>query len=214
MTNRTDERIISEIVSLRKKGKSVSEISVTLATPKTTVFRYIQSVSILPEYRNEWLEKRGGSKKRKLLAQELADEYAQKIVKSLSKKELLLFTAALYWAEGSKIDFSLSNTDPLLIKIFMKGLVDVLGVKKSDFRVYIRTYEDLDKGKCINYWMKVTDLPREQIKSVNVLFGKKSGKLEYGMCRIRVSRGGAFLKTLRSVNLAVVNSLANQSNIL
>lgn len=214
MTARTDEKIISTIISLRQKGKSILEIRDQLSVPKTTVFRYIKNVSILPEYEKEWLGKRGGSMKRKLKAEKKAYDEAQEIVGSVSSKELLLYISALYWAEGSKSDFSLSNTDPMLVKTFIRGLMDVLGVKKEDFRIHIRTYEDLDREKCIKHWLQVTRLDREQIISVNVLYGKKTGKLEYGMCRVRVKKAGDILKKLKAINMAVVNALANKVDIL
>lgn len=213
MSRKTSEENISNIVSLRKKGYSIQEISKELFLPKTTVCKYVRGVKVALEYKNQWLSKRGGSTRRMLLEQEAAYEYALDKVGVVSDKELLLFIAALYWAEGSKDDFGLSNTDPMLIKTFMRGLTSVLHVDRSDFRVSIRTYEDLDREKCIKYWMEVTNLPRSQIISVNVLYGKKSGKLEYGMCRVRVKKGGTLLKKMKGLRLAVASSLANNTNI-
>lgn len=86
-------------------------------------------------------------------------------------------------------------------------------MKKEDFRISIRIYEDLDKEKCIIYWLSITGLRREQLISVNVLQGKKIGKLEYGMCRVRVKKGGNLLKKIKAINLVTVNSLANRVGI-
>ncbi len=54
-------------------------------------------------------KKRGKLKKMKK-AEEKAKEKAEKLIKSLSKKEKAIFLTALYWGEGAKSDFGISNT--------------------------------------------------------------------------------------------------------
>ncbi len=147
------------------------------------------------------------SKKRKLLKEENALKETKKFFSSLTKKENFLFGAAVYWGEGSKRDFGLSNTDPL-IKVFMEILKNAFNIKQQDFRVSVRIYEDLDKNKCLDFWSKVTNIPKESFMSVNVLRGKKKGKLEYGMCRVRVAKGGDLLKKIVGINKAVFAQLS------
>jgi hypothetical protein len=43
------------------------------------------------------------------------------------------------------------------------------------------------------------NLPVSQIRSVNILKGKKVGKLEYGMCRVRVTKGERHFKLIMSM---------------
>lgn len=199
---------IEKIRSLRSQGYSLPEISQLVATPKTTVFRYIQGVEILPEYLANWAGKRGGSKKKKLLEERKALEEGKEIVEIPSQKEKLLFIAALYWAEGSKRDFSLSNTDPDLIRLFVNGLRDIFHISDERFRISVRIYEDLDRGKCLSYWSDIVDVPVKHFVGVNILKGKKKGKLAYGMCRVRVTKGGLLLKKLVGINKAMVASLS------
>lgn len=205
---RLTEKQISNIKKLRKRGYSLPEISDSLTIPKTTVFGHIQDVQIDSRYLTEWLVKRGGSRKIKLQKEKKAMKEGDKLVKKLSKKEKMLFISALYWAEGSKNDFSLSNTDPYLIKVFVEGMKEVFGVKTQEFRLNVRIYEDLDKEKCIAFWSQITNIPKEQFVSVNVLKGKKIGKLEYGMVRIRITKGGDLLKKIVGINKAVYNKIS------
>lgn len=199
---------IDKIKLLRSQGFSLPEISNQVKVPKTTVFRYIQGVNMLPEFLSTWRGKRGGSIKRKLQKEQKALEEGKKLVGQLSSKEKLLFISALYWAEGSKKDFGLSNTDPALIKVFIEGLKDIFGLKQNELKVSVRIYEDLDREKCLAFWSNITGIPKENFINVNVLPGKKKGKLEYGMCRIRVTKGGDLLKKIIGINKAVFANLS------
>lgn len=199
-------QVIQKIKQLRSKGYSLPELSKILGISKTTAFRYIKDVKILPEFRSNWLGKRGGSKKIKLLKEEKAIQEAEKLFDKLSYKEKLLFISALYWAEGSKKDFGLSNTDYRLIKVFVNGLREVFKIDDNRIRVSVRIYEDLDKNKCLNFWSNIVGMPTEKFTSVNILSGKKKGKLEYGMCRVRVSKGGDLLKKINGINRVASNA--------
>lgn len=203
-----DKDQIRKIVKLRSHGYSLPEISKITGISKSTTFKYIRGIPILPEYISKWLEKRGGSKKRKLLKEQEALKEGKRLVGKLSRKELYIFLTALYWCEGNKKDFSLTNTDPYLIRVFIEGLRDIFHVSNDKIRVSIRIYEDLDREQCMNYWSQVVGISRDSIASVNVLSGKKKGKLEYGMCRIRVLKGGDLLKKINGIKKAVINLYA------
>ncbi len=200
--------IISRIKSLRSKGYSLPEISSAVDKPKTTVFRYSKDVQILPEYHAEWAWKRGGSRKRRLLQERQAFEAGKKLVDIPSVREQTLFIAALYWAEGSKRDFGLSNTDPELIRLFVNGLREVFGITNERLRISVRIYEDLDRDACLTFWSNIVGVEKEKFASVNILPGKKKGKLLYGMCRVRVTKGALLLKKIVGINKAMVSSLS------
>lgn len=190
LSQETKERI----VALRQKGWSLNEIKRETKLGNGTVFRYIKDVEILPEYREVWLSKRSGSVKRKLIAEENARKKVKKLITSLSKKEKLIFISALYWGEGSKSELNLSNTDSDLIRVFMQGLREGFRIPTKRFSPTIRIYEDLDREVCIRHWSTVTGIPIKRFVSIDVLQGKKKGKLPYGMCRIRLKKGGDMLK--------------------
>lgn len=199
---------IEAIKLLRSRGYSLLEISQKVGVPKTTVFYYVKGVRILSEYLSDWAGKRGGSRIRKILQEKKALEDAKGLVRGLSEKEKILFLSALYWAEGSKRDFGLSNTDPNLIKVFVNGLRGVFGITDDRLRVSVRIYEDLDRERCLSFWSDVVGIPKDKFINVNVLQGKKRGKLLYGMCRVRVAKGGELLKKINSINKMVVNYLS------
>jgi len=199
---------VLKIKTLRSLGYSLPEISRELKIPKTTAFRYIENVQILPEFIKLWEIKRVGSRYRKILKEEQAFSNGQKIVGNLSAKEKMLFACALYWGEGSKKDFGLSNTDPELIKSFINILRNVFNVQNNKLRISIRIYEDLDRDRCLNFWSQIVGIEKEKFINVDVLRGKKKGKLEYGMCRVRVLKGGDLLKQIKGINKAFALALA------
>ena len=195
--------LIKEIQSLRRKGWSFNEIRKKTLLGSGSVYFSASKVKILPRYENIWKSKQGGSILRKRKAEEEAADKAKRAVGSLSDKERLVFLSALYWGEGGKGDFNITNTDPELVRVFVKGLKDVFGIKTDDFRVSIRTYEDLDKDKCLDFWSKITGVSKDKFVNVNVLKGKKEGKLPYGMCRLRIRKGGNMLKYLTALRKVV-----------
>ena len=204
MAKSISPKLIKKIKSLRTKGYSLSEIKNEVKAGYGTIFRYIRGVKISAKHINSWFGKRGGSRKRKIQAEIIAKEKSKNTIISLSKNERVIFMSALYWGEGSKGDFGLSNTDPNLIRIFVKGLTKILGISKNRLKISIRIYEDMNKEKCLAFWSEIVGIPVEKFINVNVLQGKKKGKLEYGMCRVRVEKGGDLLKYMTALKTRIV----------
>ena len=192
------------IKDLRRKGYSLPEIKKEVDVGYGSIFRYVQGVKILPQYHKTWFGKRGGSIKRKILAQEKASQKAKKLITALSLKEKIIFFSAIYWGEGSKGDFGLSNSDPEMISILIIGLRELFSIATKDLRVSIRIYEDLNKDMCLKFWSKITGVKIEDFVSITILPGKKKGKLPHGMCRIRVLKGGNLLKYIKAIKDEVI----------
>ncbi len=213
MGQRLSKAKIKEISYLRERGYTIPEICSKLKIAKTTVFYYARKVTILPEFMDSWRVKRGGSKRIKNLKEEKALREAEILLKDISTKEKILFISALYWAEGNKKDFMLTNTDSNLIKVFVSGLREIFNIRDERLKVSIRIYEDMNKDKCLDFWSKVVNLPKEQFQRISVLTGKKKGKLEFGMCRVRVSKGGDLLKQLKAINAVFSSLVESKANL-
>lgn len=195
---KTNKDVIKKVIRLRQKGNSLDEIIASTKLSRATAFNYMKGVEVLPEYRSVFRDKTKSAKLRSEENWEIARTTAKKYMqKPFSKSAYLIIATCLYWAEGAKMDFSLSNTDSNLVTTFLNCMYQ-LGVQKEDLRVTIRVYEDIDKKAAIKYWADVIGVSISQIRNVNILFGKKSGKLKYGMCRVRIRKGGRYLKLLKS----------------
>ena len=189
---------VKRIIQLRKHGHSLPEVRRITGHGSSTVLKYIRGVKILPKFQELWRSKRKSSVFRAIRAWRNAREQAEKTIGKIGKKEKIIIATSLYWAEGAKKDLSLSNTDPALVKVFVECLEE-LKVRKENLKVTIRIYDDLDREKVLNFWSKIIGIPKKNISNINVLRGKKKGKLKYGMCRIRVPKGGDLLKLLHSL---------------
>lgn len=194
---------VNKIVELRSRGYSLSEIKKQVGISNGTAWNYIQGVKIKSRYLRKWESKKKSSVARKIKALREAEKKAKKAYVSISDREKELIFASLYWAEGNKLDFCLTNSDPEIIGVFVKVLKEKFLIPDSQLRLNIRIYEDMDKKECVDYWLKVTNLNKSNISSLNILKGKKIGKLKYGMCRVRVKKGGNMLKYVHALKTRV-----------
>lgn len=195
---------IEAIKNLRSRGYSFPEIAQALHIAKSTAFRYGHSTPIKAKFINIWSEKRGGaSKRRKLLKERLFYEEMKSLVSKLSAREKMLFISALYWAEGNKKDLILINSDPDLIRVFVNGIKDTFNISEDRFKANIRIHSDLAEDECLKFWSDITNIPISNFLKSEIIDGKKKGKLQYGMCRVRISKGGDLLKKIMSINKIV-----------
>jgi hypothetical protein len=195
-----DDEVIQKIKKLRATGHSISEISKECRISPATASRYIRGVTIKKQHLKRWLERRNASKIMSERNWEKARETADALVNKLTRKELSLIGVSLYWAEGAKRDFTFSNTDPRMVRVFITILKDIFQISNDDFKISLRIYEDLNKKACLTYWSQITGVNLTTRKtSVDVLKGSKRGKRKYGMCRIRVRKSGLLLKKFSAI---------------
>lgn len=184
-----------KIMRMRQQGCSIEEIALALNRSKSTVTRHIKAVKILPEFYSVWKSKRGGSAKYAEQRRQTSYSKASEVIKDFNRRDQLIIAACLYWGEGNKKEFSFSNTDARLVETFVNCLTK-LGVKKERLKISIRIYEDIDQAEAKRYWARIVRISPETITSVNVLSGKKFGKVPYGMCRIRLTKGNDYFNLL------------------
>jgi hypothetical protein len=96
----------------------------------------------------------------------------------------------LYWAEGTKlrdvVDFA--NSDPRMIKIFLKFLREICGIAESRLRIYLYAFSDQNVEELKEYWSKLTQVPLSQftkpyIRKVNP--DLKDRRMPYGLVHVR-----------------------------
>lgn len=189
---------IHKIEQMRRTGHSLPEICSALKRRNSTVHRFAKDVVILPEYINILKQKRGGSIKRAEVLWEKSEIKAEGLLKKVESKDKLFILAAIYWGEGTKKELNLINSDPALIQVFISCLKEI-GVNEDELRVSIRIYDGIDINEAKVYWAKICKIKVENILSVNILKGKKNGKLRYGMCRVRVTKSSDSFKLIMSM---------------
>jgi len=119
----------------------------------------------------------------------------------MTKKEIELAGAILYKCEGTRlrrdlrypnantfyyvIDFT--NSDPLLIKLFLDFLRRMLKIREEKLRVSLNFYDNVDRNKLIKFWSTITKIPKNQFyntKSCHAENPKYRPNL-LGTCKIR-----------------------------
>jgi hypothetical protein len=112
---------------------------------------------------------------------------------SVGDEKLKMAGVFLYWAEGAKaygrncgVDFA--NSNPKMIKIFVRFLREICRVDERRLRVYIYCYSDQAIENIKNFWYKLTNIPKSQFSKPYVkddFLPEKSGKMKYGLVHIR-----------------------------
>lgn len=140
------------------------------------------------------------NKNKRLIAIKEAEISSKKIIKKISKRELLLIAIALYWSEGSKSDktsgFVFVNSDPEMILVMKLFLVDVLHVKSEDIvcSIQINRIHEKRIGIVLSFWKNLLKLSEEQFRKpyyVNTKVRKVYENYDnyFGVCRLIVKRG-------------------------
>jgi hypothetical protein len=104
----------------------------------------------------------------------------------------------LYWAEGAKSRnvLRIANSDPFLLRFFVRFLTDCFDVPVDDFLVRVNCYTTAERSidDVEEYWSTTLELPRTAFRKPTVNHfptsssGKKNGKLPYGVCTVGVKR--------------------------
>lgn len=112
------------------------------------------------------------------------------------EETLKIAGSMLYWAEGYKKNnyssVSFSNSDPKMIKVFLRFLRLVCGVQEKRLRALLFLFKDQDELSLKQYWSKITKIPTNQfnasyVKSSKTDIGSYKRKSKYGTLLLRYS---------------------------
>lgn len=218
MISKLQER--KRAVVLRRAGKTYREILREVPVAKSTLSLWLRDIGLAKRQRQKLTVKkrlaqlRGGQARRaqRIEKTALLTDKARATVGELSGRELWLLGVALYWAEGAKdrgphsshsVDFS--NTDPTMIRLFLRWLEDCCNVPSSMVyaHLYIHQYQRARVPQAVTFWSNQTGLPRTRITGVYFKMHnpktnrKNTGENYYGTLRVRVRRSSDFLRTIQ-----------------
>lgn len=161
MARRKDKE---KAIKLRLQGCSYSQIKEKLGVSKSTLSGWLSDYPLSPERikkLRDWNPRRIENfrntmrKKRETRLQKVYYK-VKKDISKLSKRDTFIAGLFLYWGEGSKTfkcETALSNTDPAVLKFFIKWM-DLLGIPKDKLRVKLQLYSDMDIEEETFYWSK------------------------------------------------------------
>src|SRR5258708_3435741 len=108
-------------------------------------------------------------------------------------RELFSLAIGLYIGEGKKRDeceVAVANTDPQVIRVFLRFLREICRVDESKLRAWINIFNDVDLARAKLYWEDVTRLPRTQFYKAIVRTsrgGTYTNKSEYGTLTVSIA---------------------------
>ena len=202
----------AEAQRLRREGLPINEIKNKLGFSKSTVSFWCKDI-ILTEEQYKKIKKEhifktqkgrliGAqmNKDKRLNAIKEADTLGKKIIKKISKRELMLIATALYWSEGSKSDrtsgFIFVNSDPEMILTMKLFLVNILQIPPKDIvcSIQINRIHEKRIKTVLSFWKKLLNLSSSQFRKpyyVNTKINKVYDNYEnyYGICRLVIKRG-------------------------
>ncbi len=209
-------------IELRKQGLSYGEILKEVPVTKSSLSLWLKSVGLAKEQKQRITEKRLAAMrrgqqacrvKRKKITEEIKNVAIGEIGK-LTERELWLISTTLYWAEGRKekeINGSvrsgrvrLSNSDPFLLRVFLKWLTEVRKLPKTDiaFRIYLHETSRHRLLEVQRYWSKVLDFPidcfqKVSWKKANIKTKRKNiGENYFGLVDLDVRRSTSLYREI------------------
>ena len=211
---------------LRVAGRSYNEIAKLLSIPKSTLSQWFSGL-ILPQEAKDRLKKRVYDKSIRALVQRninqtyLAEKRSRQTrniakaeIKSINNRDLFIAGIALYWAEGYKRPrvingkiktshpVSLTNSDPNLVKLFLRFLRETCVVPEDKIRASLRIFEHQNEGYLIDFWQKLTRIDNSRFgkiyKAVSISSQRKRpfNILPYGTIQIVVSDTNLYHKIM------------------
>lgn len=177
---------------LRRKAWSIGEIAQNLKVSKSSVSLWCRDMKLTLAQKKRIFTKaiQAGHKGRLLGAEvnrqkklRVMNEYIQigrTETATLTKKELLLIGAALYWGEGSKVgQLSFVNSDKDMVVFMLRWFQIALNVKREDVmpRIYVNEQHMSRKNVIENYWSTILSIPRSQFRPT--IFIKRPQRKKY-----------------------------------
>lgn len=196
-------------IELRKQGKTYSEILKVIPVAKSTLSDWLKSVSLGFVQKQRITQKKieaqmKGAKARhdqRVEKQNYLIQNAQNEILKISNRELWLIGVALYWAEGTKekesrpgCGVSFSNSDPEMIRLFIKWLKECVHVSSENISadIYIHESHKATIDLVIKKWSDILHVPRSFFKHIyfkkNKIQTKRknTGVLYIGLLRVNI----------------------------
>ena len=216
-----NEEKYEQAVQLRKRGFTLAEIAKYCDISKSTASKWLQNKAFSAQVTKQ-NKKRAGAQNAKRLSLihkargvERAARYreaargAETEYKHYKKDPLFIAGLMLYVGEGDNKHqrlIRIANARMEVHRIFIRFVVEYLGVQKSQIRFWILLYPDLREEVCMKKWKQATGLPYSQFYKNQVIQGKsKKRTLHYGVGNTIIGSTVLKCKLNRWIELALAD---------
>lgn len=201
------KKLQQRVIELRLQGMSYSQIKEKIKISKSTLSVWLKEYPLSEERIKELRDNnprrierfRNTMAVKKTQRLDVAYKKATMDIGTLNKRDLFIAGFFLYWGEGSKTTVAttaLTNTNPTVLLFFIKWL-KLFGIKKSDLRVKLHLYSDMDIEKMKEWWSKKLGIPLGQFRKPYIKKTMQSnavykGYFKQGTCSV-IYEGVTFL---------------------
>jgi transcriptional regulator with XRE-family HTH domain len=191
------------VLALRKKGMSYSQIKKELGISKSTLSSWLRDYPLSKERIKELrdcseqrIERfRETMRKKKEEKLKVIYHHQRKALLPLNEQEIFMMGLGLYWGEGTKHrqdGLSVSNTDPAVIKFFIYWLVENLNTPRYKIKIALQLYSDMNIEMEMRFWSETLSIPLVQfskpyIKKNSSIRINHKGSFGHGTCNARVN---------------------------
>lgn len=189
---------VRKILELRKTERySYHALGRQTGIPSTTIRNWCAVV----DGGNKW-DTLIATNERKRQEYRRSETYVINSINLLEKEPLKLLVALLYWCEGSKYPSSTAvtmvNSDPSLIKTFLRLLRAAFELDESKFHVHLQIHTTHDFAKIKRYWSKLLSIPASQFMRPTVTKpnGGKHRNQYFGTCTLKYQDYRILLKLM------------------
>ncbi len=200
-----------QAIALRKQGMSLRDIVKIVPVAKSTLSLWLKQVQLsTPQKQRLTLKKRdaqarGALRRRtdRIASTNAIYMESEREVGEISKRELLLMGAMLYWAEGAKqkkhhiaAGVKFSNSDPSMIRLFVRWLQECCDIPLDRLRFDVYIHETATKGRedLFRHWSEKISVPIHFFRGVYLKKGnvktkrKNIGADYFGLVSVKVYR--------------------------
>ena len=189
--------------TLRQQGWAIPVIAKELNVNQGTISLWCRDI-LLTQEQLDFLIGKSRENKKNLIAAEInkknriaiqnkRQEEGRRDIGELSERELFLIGSALYLGEGTKTtrQIAFANSDPQVIKLFIKWLTICLKVSFEKIRILLHLHEDLVEQEERDFWKTEIGFTEEQFYKTqikkNPITGFKKKKDYHGTAQIPYS---------------------------
>lgn len=192
-----NEEKYEQAVGLRKRGFTLEEIAKYCDISKSTASIWLKNKAFSAQVTKQNVKRAGAenAKRLRLVNKARSGERAARYREAVRSAETEykhykkdpLFTAGLMLYAGTGDNkherlIRMTSARMDVHKMFIRFVVEYLGVEKSKIHFWILLYPDLGEEACMKKWSKTTGIPYAQFYKNQVIVGKSTKRtLHYGV---------------------------------
>ena len=196
-------------ISLRKKGLSYNEILREVPVAKSTLSVWLKNIGIAKPQKQKLAQQKAqeACRQSRISRETLLVGAAKQEIGKISKRELWLIGIILYWAEGSKQKahnvsqrVSFGNSDPDMIKLFIRWAKEINRCKSDDFVYSLYIHETSNTKRARIFWEKTVNgkISWTYLKKHNPKSRRRNTQDNYhGLLRVDIRRSTDLNRIIR-----------------